>query len=308
MSQYGCKTILHYVIKAEQIINEKENKVKKILTLILVGLFVLGCTQKGNTEGTVIAKVNNAVITKEDFLRDISRVPEWARERFSSKEGKEQFLEEMIKRELIYQEAERMGLSKDEEFLAKMEEYKRMTLLSTFLKKEIEKKAVVNDEEIKEYYNKNTEEFRTDQVRAGHILVDTEEEAQEILKRIKNGEDFSKLAESFSKDSGTASRGGDLGFFGRGKMIPEFEKVAFSLKPGEVSQPLKTLFGYHIIKVIEKKEGIQLPFENVKEAIKKRLVSEKQSKLFESLIERLMKGSKIKKNLEELESISLPWQ
>lgn len=279
---------------------------KKILILILAGFFVFGCTQKGNSEGTVIAKVNNAVITKEDFLREISRLPEWAKERFSSKEGKEQFLEEMIKREILYQEAERLGLSKDKEFVAKVEEYKKMTLLSTLLKKEIEEKAVVSDKEIKEYYDKNPEEFKTDQVRASHILVETEQEAQDVLERIKNGEEFSKLAESFSKDRGTASRGGDLGFFGRGMMIPEFEHMAFSLKPGEVSQPVKSRFGYHIIKVIEKKEGDQLPLDDVKEKIEDKLVSEKQSNLFESLIDRLMKGSKINKNLDELGSINLP--
>ncbi len=284
----------------------KGEKVKKILTLILAGFFVFGCTQKGSTEGTVIAKVNNAVITEEDFLRGISGLPEWAKERFSSTEGKKQFLEEMIKRELLYQEAERLGFSKDKEFLEKVEEYKKMTLLSTFLKKEIEDKAVVSDNEIKDYYDKNTEEFRTDQVKASHILVETEEKAKEIFNRINNGEDFAKLAESFSKDSGTAQRGGDLGFFGKGKMIPEFEKVAFSLKPGEVSQPLKSRFGYHIIKVIEKKEGSQLSIEEVREKIENKLISEKQRKLFESLIERLTKESKIDRNLDKLDSINLP--
>ncbi|GAB4542367.1 MAG: peptidylprolyl isomerase [Thermodesulfovibrionia bacterium] len=279
---------------------------KRVLTLILVGFFVFGCTPKGNTEGNVIAKVNNAQITKEDFMREMSRIPDWAKERFSGKEGKEQFLDELIKRELLYQEAERLGLSKDKEFLEKVEEFKRMTLLSTLLKKEVEDKAVVAEAEIKEYYDKHPQEFRTDQVRASHILVEKEDEAKAIIERLKKGEDFSKIAESLSKDPGSASRGGDLGFFGRGRMIPEFEEVAFSLKPGEVSQPLKTRFGYHIIKVTEKKEGDILPFEQVKDKINNKLISEKQRKLFESLIERLTKDSKIEKKVDDLDSINIP--
>lgn len=285
----------------------KGEEVKRILTLLFVGFFVFGCTPKGNTESNVIAKVNNAQITKDDFLREMSRIPDWAKERFSGKEGKEQFLDELIKRELLYQEAERLGLGKDKEFLEKVEEFKRMTLLSTLLKKEVEDKAVVSDAEIKEYYDKNPQEFKTDQVRASHILVEKEDEAKGIIERLKKGEDFSKLAESLSKDPGSASKGGDLGFFGRGRMIPEFEEVAFSLKPGEISQqPLKTRFGYHIIKVTERKEGSLLPLENVKDKINGKLVSEKQRRLFESLIEKLTKEAKIEKKIDELNSITPP--
>lgn len=284
----------------------KGEEVKRILTLLFVGFFVFGCTPKGNTESNVIAKVNNAQITKDDFLREMSRIPDWAKERFSGKEGKEQFLDELIKRELLYQEAERLGLGKDKEFLEKVEEFKRMTLLSTLLKKEVEDKAVVSDAEIKEYYDKNPQEFKTDQVRASHILVEKEDEAKGIIERLKKGEDFSKLAESLSKDPGSASKGGDLGFFGRGRMIPEFEEVAFSLKPGEISQPLKTRFGYHIIKVTERKEGSLLPLENVKDKINGKLVSEKQRRLFESLIEKLTKEAKIEKKIDELNSINPP--
>jgi len=277
--------------------------VKKIFRLILVIFFVLGCIQRGHTEGPVIAKVNDAVITKDDFLRNMDRLPEWAKERFATREGKRRFLEELIKRELLYQEAKRAGLDRDKEFTEKLEEFKKMTLLSMLIRKEIEEKAIVSDEEVKKYYDDNKEEFRTDLVRASHILVDTEEDAREILKRINNGEDFADLARSFSKDSGSASKGGDLGFFGRGKMIPEFEEVAFSLKPGEVSKPLKSRFGYHIIKVTERKKGVQLAFDEVRDKIRERLTSERQSELFESLIKRLMEKSKIERNLKELESI-----
>ncbi len=282
---------------------------KKLLILISVAVLASGCTQKGDLDNSVIAKINDTKITKEDFLREINRVPEWARDRFKGKEGKEQFLDDLIKKELIYLDAKKKGLDKDKEFIAKVEEFKKMTLLSAILKKEIEGKIEVDEKNIKDFYDKNPDEFkRGAAVRARHILVDTEAEAKDILSRIKKGEDFSKLAKSLSKDKGSAQKDGDLGFFGQGKMVPEFEKAAFSLKLDEVSNPVKTQFGYHIIKVIDKKEGTMVDFERAKNVIKKRLLAEKQKSLFDSYIESLEKNSKPVKNEEALAAISLPWE
>ncbi len=145
-----------------------------------------------------------------------------------------------------------------------------------------------DDQEVREFYDKHSDEFKAgSEVRARHILVETGAEAEDILKRLKKGESFSELAKKLSKDKGSATKGGDLGFFGRGRMVPEFERVAFSLKPGEVSDPVKTRFGYHIIKVTDKKEGELGDFEKVKEAVQKRLKVEKQKNVFESYIKNL---------------------
>ena len=131
------------------------------------------------------------------------------------------------------------------------------------------------------------------EVRAKHILVDTEEQAKDILKRIRQKEDFSKLAEQYSKDKGSAKNGGDLGSFSRGRMVPQFEAGAFSLKVGEISGPVRTQFGYHIIQVTDKKEGRIGTFEEVKGGLEKQLMIEKQKALFDSYIEKLKKNSKI---------------
>jgi len=283
---------------------------KLLIFLTTIGIFLLGCAQKNNPENPVIAKVNKTTITKKDFLEEISRVPEWARDGFEGEEGKKQFLEELIKRELIYQDAKKKRLHKDKEFLKKVEEFKKMTLISLILQKEIEEKTPpVTEAEMREFYNKNRDKFRKDtKIRASHILVNTKEEAKKILARIKKGESFSKLARSFSKDRNSAQKGGDLGFFGRGQMVPEFERVAFNLEVGEISDPVRTRFGYHIIKVTDKKEGTPVSFEEAKDMIRRQLLMGKRKRLFNSYIEQLEKHSKIIKHEEILSQIPLPWE
>ncbi|WZL72820.1 peptidylprolyl isomerase [Clostridiaceae bacterium 35-E11] len=133
---------------------------------------------------------------------------------------------------------------------------------------EVMKEVDVADGALKKYYDEHIDDYRDVQVKASHILVDTEKEAKDILAKIKAGEDFGELAKKHSKDPGSGSQGGDLGYFPRGVMVPEFEEVAFSMKNGEVSEPVKSSFGYHIIKVMDKKDEIK-KFEEVKEMIKR---------------------------------------
>lgn len=284
----------------------KHYKIVLPFILICVAVFVSGCTPKGDSEDPVIAKIDGTKITKKDFLNKLNRLPEWARGRFQDKEGKEQFLDELIKQELLYQEAKKAGLHRDKEFQARVEEFKKMDLIGALLKKEVDEKVKVDDKKVKDFYDKNPSSFKVgEEVKASHILLSTEEEAKAALERVKKGEDFTKLAKTLSKDKDSAKRGGDLGFFGRGQVVPEFEEVAFNLKTGEVSSPIKTQFGYHIIKVTGRKEGKMLDFEEVKDSIKRRLIVEGQKGLFDSLIERLKKQSKIEIDKRTLEALSV---
>lgn len=144
----------------------------------------------------------------------------------------------------------------------------------------------VADEEAKEFYNANLKDYTKDEVRASHILISTldpdkqplpEEEkaekrkkAEEVLVKAKSGEDFAKLAEEYSDDPGSAISGGDLGYFGQGVMVPEFNDKAFSMKVGEISDLVETQYGYHIIYLTDKNDG-ELPFEKVKDDVKSRI-------------------------------------
>ncbi|MBI4653383.1 MAG: peptidylprolyl isomerase [Nitrospirae bacterium] len=281
---------------------------KKFFVLIVcMTIFVFGCAKKEDSSSSVIATIDGTKITKKGFLDEFNRLPEWARDRFQGKEGKAEFLNELIKKELLYKEAEKMGLHRDKELKERIEEFRKMWLITNLLKKEVEEKAkAIDDKEIKGFYDKNPNEFVAGaEVKASHILVATEAEAKDILEKLKKGGDFSKLAKAFSKDKGSAVKGGDLGFFKRGAMVPEFEQVAFRLKIGEISDPVGSSFGYHIIKVTERKEGKKLEFEQVKDAIKGRLMGEKQKNIFDSLIENSKKKSKIKIDEKSLEALSL---
>jgi peptidyl-prolyl cis-trans isomerase C len=291
----------------------KENKMKKFLLLFfLLSItisFLAGCEKKVKSAGPVIAKVGKADITQDDFLKEVSRIPDWAKAQFAGKEGKSKFLEELIKRELVYQDAKKMKLDMDPEYREKVKEFEKMNLISLILKKEVEEKAKVDDAEVKEFFDKNADKFTIGtKVRASHILVDTEDQGKKIRERIRKGESFAKMAETLSKDKGSAQKGGDLGYFGSGQMVPEFEQAVMGLKTGEISEPVKSRFGYHIIQLTDVKKGEIASFEQTKEAIKRQLLAEKQKSLIDAYIGNLMKKTDIKKNEDTLASIPLPWE
>jgi peptidyl-prolyl cis-trans isomerase D len=141
-------------------------------------------------------------------------------------------------------------------------------------------KVVVPPTDIQRYYNDNVQQYTTpEQVRASHILLETtgkneadvKKRAEEILKQVKSGADFAELAKKVSEDKGSKENGGDLDYFGRGRMVPEFEEVAFTLPPGQISDLVKSQFGYHIIKVVDKRAGSTRPLEEVRVQIQQQL-------------------------------------
>ena len=162
-----------------------------------------------------------------------------------------------------------------------------------------------SDQEAKEFYAKNPEQFKEpEQVRASHILVRVDPKADAaakkkarteidaVLKQAKSGTSFETLAKEHSQD-GSASQGGDLGYFGKGQMVPQFDQVAFTLKPGQISDVVTTQFGYHIIKVVDHKSGRTVPYEEAESKIKDYLGREKKQAHADKFIEDLKKKSKI---------------
>ncbi|MEW9108219.1 MAG: peptidylprolyl isomerase [Cytobacillus gottheilii] len=143
-------------------------------------------------------------------------------------------------------------------------------------KKLIEPAIEITDEEMKEYFDENKDSYgQEEQVEASHILVEDEETANEVVKKLTDGGDFAELAREYSTDEATAESGGELGYFGRGEMAEAFEDVAFSQEAETISEPVKTEFGYHIIKTTGKKEAKEAVFEDVKDEIKTALLDTK---------------------------------
>jgi peptidyl-prolyl cis-trans isomerase C len=162
-----------------------------------------------------------------------------------------------------------------------------------------------SDADAKDFYDKNPDKFKEEeQVRASHILIRVDEKADAaakkkaraeidaVMKQVKAGGDFAKLAQEHSQD-GSAAQGGDLNYFGRGQMVEPFNKVAFELKPGQVSDVVQTQFGYHIIKVTDRKPGRTVPFEEANPQIKQFLDQQKKQQHADAFIEGLKKKSKI---------------
>ncbi len=275
-----------------------------ILIIPLVFVFVT-CAKKEGQKGAYLAKVGNVKITQADFEREIKNLPDFAQKIFEGNGGKERFLNELVKKELLYQEALKKGLDKNTDYLKKVEDFKKITLIGQLLEKEIESKAKVTDQEVKDYYEKHKEDFApVSQIRMSLILVKTEEEAKKILERLNKGEDFAKVAKKSSVDLNSAKNGGDLGYLSRGQMTAELEAVAVRLKTGEISEPIKTQSGYQIIKVTDKKIGKVVEFERVKNFISQHLSAEKQKEVFDSYIESLKKSYKVDINKEAISKLA----
>jgi parvulin-like peptidyl-prolyl isomerase len=155
--------------------------------------------------------------------------------------------------------------------------------------------VAVTDKDVQDYYDKNKLTYqKPEEVRASHILIKDEKKAKEILAKLQKGEDFAKLAKENSEDPGSGAQGGDLGYFGKGRMVPEFEKASFSLKPGQMSGLVKSQFGYHIIKVVDHHGPRTQPFDEVKAEIKDKLTKERQGAEFGKWLQ----GEKAKAKVE----------
>jgi peptidyl-prolyl cis-trans isomerase C len=261
---------------------------------------IAGCNAKKGEEGQkaaksggeVLAEVSGATITTEDFKKELENLPPYLKPMTETAEGKKEMLETMVIRELILQQAKKDGVDKSQLVADKLEDIKKRLIVEAYLKKKVEEQANISDADLQKFYDENKDKFKSgDQIKASHILVKDEKLAQEILGKLKAGGSFEELAKKNSMDSAGA-KGGDLGWFSKGSMLPEFEKAAFSLKEGETSGIVKTKFGFHIIKLTGKRAAGQRDFAEVKDQIKAALQPTKQQEVFQKLKDELKKSSK----------------
>jgi peptidyl-prolyl cis-trans isomerase C len=262
-----------------------------------------GAKSEGKKEGKVLAEVNGGSITTGDFDRELKNLPEYLKAMADTPQGRKEMLDTMVVRELILQQAAKDGLDKGPEIEEKLQDLKKRLIVESFLKKKVEAESKVSDEDMKKFYEQNKDKFKSgEQIKASHILVKSEKEAKDILAKLKSGGNFEELAKKSSVDSSSA-KGGDLGWFGKGSMVPVFEKAALALKEGQISDIVKSDFGFHIIKLTGKRPAGIRPFEEVKEQIKGAIMPTKQQEIFQKIKEELKKTAKITIKEDVLNSV-----
>jgi parvulin-like peptidyl-prolyl isomerase len=166
-------------------------------------------------------------------------------------------------------------------------------MIRALVQEEIGAKIKVEEKDVREYFDAHPEEFSGDTVHLRHIVVASEGEAREIQARLAKNESFEELAKKVSRDTNSGPKGGDLGSLGREQMLPDFAKAAFALKVNEVSDVVRTPFGFHLVKLVNRKKGQPLAFEQVKAQLQRRLLDERQAQRFQAWVKELEGGAKI---------------
>ena len=288
-----CKRILPKLPK-----DKKGVILKKFLFISLILLLpfsFLNCTKKkeADTQGkTVLAKVENRVLIKEYLL---SQLPLEQRQNITEND-----ISELVKKwtdsEIIYYQAKKEKIDQNPEVIFFSEEAAKNIVVAKYFGEKFKALSPPIDEEAKKYYEANKNLFSLDEVKASHILTPTKEQAQKALEKIGQGEDFAKVAKEFSIDPGTKDKGGDLGYFTVDKMLPALANPAFRMKVGDVTEPIRTEYGFHILKVTDRKpSGKYQDFEKVKSSILIFLENEKQNALIDSLLALYKKDVKVQR-------------
>jgi peptidyl-prolyl cis-trans isomerase C len=230
----------------------------------LAMVLLSGLPLRAQDANPVLAKVNGAEIRQSDLaLAEEELGPSLAQMDPATK--KENVLAFLIDMKIVAKAAEDKKVENNEDFKKRLAFTRNRLLMDSLLA--TEGKAATTDEAMKKVYEDASKQITGEQeVHARHILVETEDEAKAVADELKKGADFAELAKKKSKDPG-ASDGGDLGFFTKDQMVPEFSTVAFALEPGKISDPVKSQFGWHIIKVEEKRNRKAPEFEQVKAQI-----------------------------------------
>jgi peptidyl-prolyl cis-trans isomerase C len=221
----------------------------------------------------VIAKVNGNTITDTDMKlaeaeigSDLGSLPEATKRRV--------LIEFLIENQLFADAAEGQRLTVGHSFDEPKQYWRRRALRDAYFDKSV--RETISDAEAKKFYENQMGSLKSDQeVRARHILVDSKDKAREVYEKLAHGSDFARMAKEYSKDPGSKDQGGDLGFFGRGQMVPQFEEVAFRLKKGEVSEPFESQFGWHVVRLDDRRQRSAPAFEAVKERVVASMIHKK---------------------------------
>ncbi len=270
--------------------------VSSILAFLLFSIMFLKATQAQNIP--IVANVNNEDISLETMIHAMNELPpEIQSQPFMS--YYEDLLERVIDIKLFAQEGKKMKLDEEPSVRAAIDFVIEKVLMQAFLSKYVQEN--IKEENLKASYNNFiADETSREEIKASHILMDTESEAIDVINMLNNGDDFAELAKNKSTGPSGPS-GGDLGWFKRGQMVPPFEKAAFSLNKNEITQrPVQTQFGWHVIKIFDKR----IPEAPSYESMKNKLIQDLERKIVSKKIQDLRNDALIEKlSSSELEPL-----
>ena len=256
---------------------------KRAAMILVTGLMIstaLAGSRVVAQEDKVVASVNGVAIktsdvemAAEDLLAQLQSVPPKQRFQF--------LIEYLVERQLLAQAADKAKIASTDEYKRRLEYYSTKALRDSYFKTKIE--PTISDEEAKKRYEEEIAKINPEEeVRARHILVKTEKEAKDVAAELKKGGNFEEIAKAKSIGP-SAPRGGDLGYFTKDKMVPEFSEVAFKLKKDQISAPVKTSFGWHIIKVEDRRMQQLQEFNAIKSRIRNVLLRQKVTEIADTL-------------------------
>jgi len=274
-----------------------------MLAVLAAGIWCVGCGSGGDDE--IVARVGRTDITKSYLMQKLAELPPFAQQQFAGPEGTIAFLHRLVDEEVLYQAALKAGHGQDPEVVRALDAVKRRAVIQAFYAEGVEATTVVSDEDVQSYYEEHSEQFqRRGRVKFRHILVSTRAAADGVRSRVLGGEDFATVARELSTDTATKNAGGLMASISQGDGAPDagmdaaFIERVREWKPGEITDPLRSDRGWHVVYIEEKVEGGTKPLDEVHEQIVKSLLPERTREHYEEVLASLKESYGVEVNEE----------
>lgn len=259
--------------------------------LVIAAPLLSACGAGKAKQEKILAMVNGQPITETMLEEEAKSLPPYVQPMLETRAGREQFLESLITRDLLMQEAVRRGMDRREDIRERLSMARRSILLEALLRDVTENAPGLSEDALKKFYAANQESFRvSERVKVSHVLFKDRAKAEGWARKAENGMPFEEIMKEAPNDEGVAA---DLGFIERGKFDKAFEEAAFAAPAGKVTGPVRTVYGYHLIRTGEKRPAGMQAFDEVRGQIEAELREQAQREAFESLLAQMKKQAKI---------------
>ena len=272
-----------------------------LLVVLAAVIWCVGCGSGGDDE--IVARVGRTNITKSYLLQKLSELPPFAQQQFAGPEGTIDFLHRLVDEEVLYQAALQAGYDQSPEVVKALDAVKRRAVIQAYYAADVEGTVVVADEDIQAYYGEHSEQFqRRGRIKFRHILLPTQAQADAARSRVLGGDDFASVAREISTDAATKSAGGLMASVALGEGVPgtgmdaAFVESVRQWKVGEVTDPIRSEMGWHVVYVEENVEAGTKPLEEVREQIEKSLMPEKTRARYDEILTQLKESYGVRVN------------